>query len=174
MYKNGDLGRMVRQLFLIAGLLPLVFFSCKNEEKKITADMINYPQTASGVISQDLPSIEFDSTDIHFGVIAIGSKLIHEFRFTNTGKAPLLIGSVTPSCGCTTLKDWPKDPIMPGEGGSITVEFNSTGYPGQVSKTIQVATNCVPQDWYLKLIGEVVGRESIKLKKNPINMDRTR
>jgi hypothetical protein len=75
----------------------------------------------------------------------------------NKGKAMLQIGQVTPSCGCTTLKDWPQGPIAPGESGKITIEFNSAGFSGKVEKSVQVSTNGYPRDAYLKLTGEVSG-----------------
>ncbi len=148
--------------------------ACKEKERKVTADLINFPESANGTIEQDLPEITFDSIEYNFGTIAIGEKVVHKYNFKNTGSAPLLIGDVKPSCGCTTLKDWPKDPIMPGESGTIGVEFNSEGYPGAITKTILVHTNGLPKDVYLKLVGKVEGIDSKKEVKSPIEMERTR
>lgn len=153
----------------------LFLFSCQEEKRKVTADMINFPQTASADAEEvDMPKITFDSTTCNFGTIAIGQKVVHTFKFKNTGNGPLVISQVVPSCGCTTLKDWPKDPIYPGEGGSITAEFNSSGFPGEISKSITVGTNCLPADWYLKLEGTVAGTEKIQKVDPPIKMERTR
>jgi hypothetical protein len=155
--------------------VAFLFSSCGEEDRKVTADLINFPQTASGEqVELDVPVIDFDSTVFNFGTISIGEKVVHSFRFTNTGKAPLVISQVVPSCGCTTLKDWPKDPILPGETGTITAEFNSSGFPGLISKTISVGTNCIPKDWYLKLEGEVKGTEAEQKIEAPIKMERIR
>lgn len=160
---------------LVCFSLAFVFASCGQEDRKVTADLLNFPQTASGEESDiDLPEITFDSLVHQFGSIAIGEKVVHSFRFKNTGNAPLVISQVVPSCGCTTLKDWPKEPILPGESGSITAEFNSSGFPGLISKTITVGTNCIPKDWYLKLEGEVKGVESEQKVDAPIKMERIR
>jgi hypothetical protein len=148
--------------------------SCKEESKKVTSDMFNFPQTASGVVQGDAPVIEFDSLEYNFGKVAIGEKVVHSYHFENTGNAPLLIGQVTPSCGCTTLKDWPKDPIAPGEDGKITVEFNSSGFPGTIEKSIMVATNATPNQYYLKLKGEVMGKEVQNAPQHTIEMERQR
>lgn len=164
-----------RVLCACSGII-LLLNSCAPEERKVTPDMINFPQTASGNGSEqgDVPEITFDSIAFDFGEIAIGEKVVHSYHFTNTGDAPLVISQVTPSCGCTTLKDWPQEPVFPGEGGKISVEFNSTGFPGVISKTITVATNCVPKDWYLKLTGKVRGAE-IESEQSPgIEMHRER
>lgn len=157
---------------IIAAIVVLT--ACKEKDRKVTTDMLNFPQTANGEVDMDLPKIEFDSTIYHFGEIAIGSKVKHTFKFSNTGSAPLVITDVKPSCGCTSLKDWPKEPIQPGENGQISVEFNSDGFPGDISKSIMVHTNAVPKDVFLKLEGKVVGIDNSKEVKPSIQMERTR
>ncbi|MFN6379760.1 MAG: DUF1573 domain-containing protein [Flavobacteriales bacterium] len=164
----------MKHIVFVLFTISLVLFSCKEKERKVTADLINFPETASGTNDQDLPEITFDSIEYDFDTIAIGEKVVHKYNFKNTGEAPLLIADVKPSCGCTTLKDWPKEPIMPGESGTIGVEFNSEGYPGAITKTIMVHTNARPKDVYLKLVGNVKGMDSQKEVKSPIEMERTR
>jgi hypothetical protein len=163
---------MKKGMMIIAAIVILT--ACKEKERKVTTDMLNFPQSASGEMDMDLPKIEFDSTTYHFGEIAIGSKVKHTFKFSNTGSAPLVITDVKPSCGCTSLKDWPKEPIQPGENGQISVEFNSDGFPGDISKSIMVHTNAVPKDVFLKLEGKVVGIDNSKEVKPSIQMERTR
>ncbi|MEJ7661957.1 MAG: DUF1573 domain-containing protein [Hymenobacter sp.] len=53
----------------------------------------------------------------------------HTFKFTNTGKSPLLIADATASCGCTT-PSWTKEPIAPGATGEMEVLFDSRGKRG--------------------------------------------
>jgi hypothetical protein len=103
--------------------------------------------------------------------LAIGEKYPHTYRFTNTGKSPLLITQVNPSCGCTTAKDWPQNPIAPGESGQISVEFNSTGNSGKVDKSISVLTNCIPAVHVLRIQGTVVGVERTQQVKSPVHME---
>lgn len=155
-------------------VLSTVLFSCKDNERKVTSDLLNYPQTANGTQDIPLPIMSFDSLEFKFGTIAIGEKVLHSYHFKNTGDAPLLIGDVKPSCGCTSLKDWPTEPILPGEEGNISIEFNSDGQPGVVTKSIVVHTNAVPADYYLKLAGNVIGVESIKEDEHKIEMQRTK
>jgi len=155
-------------------LLSVSLSACKEQERKVTSDLLNYPQTANGTQDIPLPMMTFDSLEFKFGTIAIGQKVQYSYHFKNTGDAPLLIGDVKPSCGCTSLKDWPTAPILPGEEGKISIEFNSDGQPGAVSKSIVVHTNAVPADYYLKLSGNVVGVESIKEDEHKIEMERTK
>ena len=90
---------------------------------------------------QGIPEIKFDETQHDFGEIIEGSPAEYSFTLHNTGKAPLLIKSAKPSCGCTT-PDWTKEPIPPGGKGFVQARFNSMGYAGRsFSKTITVTTN---------------------------------
>jgi hypothetical protein len=151
--------------------LCVLFVSCENKERKITSDLLNFPSAENGEVHGDLPEISFEQTEFNFGKVAVGEKITHTYTFVNKGNADLQIAQVTPSCGCTTLKDWPKEPIAPGKSGVITVEFNSAGFSGNIEKTIQVATNGIPRDFYLKLKGEVSG-QALDSARPGVEMDR--
>ena len=157
-----------------SGWISVVVFaflmSCKSDNRQITSDLIHFPGENSE-IAEDVPVIEFDSTTCRFGTIAIGEKYAHTFRFRNTGDSPLIISQVNPSCGCTVPKDWPHDPISPGETGEITVEFNSAGNSGKIDKVISVLTNCIPKVWDLRMQGIVSGMESESESTQPIDME---
>lgn len=159
---------MNKYLFLA---LCFFFASCEDKERKVTSDLLNFPSAESGQVNGDLPEISFEEAEFNFGKVAVGEKITHAYSFVNKGKAPLQIAQVTPSCGCTTLKDWPKEPIAPGQSGVITVEFNSAGFSGNIEKTIQVATNGIPRDYYLKLKGEVSG-QALNAPKTGVEMNR--
>lgn len=159
---------MSRYLLLI---LTLTFAACENKERKVTSDLLNFPSAENGAVEGDLPEISFEEVEFNFGKVAVGEKITHAYAFVNKGKADLQISQVTPSCGCTTLKDWPKEPIAPGQSGVITVEFNSAGFSGNIEKTIQVATNGIPRDYYLKLKGEVSG-QALNAPKTGVEMNR--
>jgi len=132
--------------------------------------MIHFPD-ADGQAAENAPIMTFDSAVCRFGTLAIGEKYLHTFRFTNTGNSALIISQVNPSCGCTSPKDWPKDPIAPGGDGQITIEFNSNGNSGQVDKTVSIVTNCIPSVWVLRLQGIVIGAD-VPLQNNaPVQME---
>ena len=151
--------------------LCVFFASCENKDRKVTSDLLNFPSAENGQLKGDLPEISFEEGEFNFGKVAVGEKITHAYSFVNKGNADLQIAQVTPSCGCTTLKDWPKEPIAPGQSGVITVEFNSAGFSGNIEKTIQVATNGIPRDYYLKLKGEVSG-QALDAARPGVEMDR--
>jgi hypothetical protein len=98
--------------------------------------------------------ITFDSGEHDFGKIQEGTMANYEFTFTNTGKAPLVLSNVQPSCGCTT-PEWNKEPIMPGAKGVIKASFNSYGRPGTFQKYITVKSNASNSEVTLTIKGTV-------------------
>ncbi len=106
------------------------------------------------------PIIKFEETEYNFGTIKQGDIITHEFKFTNTGKSPLIIRKVTTSCGCTTTF-YTREPIKPGQSGVLRVKFNSAGKMGKQHKVITVVTNSpdpTSNRVILRMIGEVVPR----------------
>ncbi len=87
------------------------------------------------------PAITWDKNTHDFGDIIQGEKVEHTFKFTNTGTEPLVITNVEVTCGCTTPKGWPRDPINPGGRGEITVQFDSTHKIGRQNKVSTIISN---------------------------------
>jgi hypothetical protein len=98
--------------------------------------------------------IVFNEKAYNFGKIDEGKGTVsHAFTFINKGNAPVSIIDVDVSCGCTTPK-WSDHPILPGQEGSVTVNFSPINQSGKFSKKIVVyATGhtVIP----LKISGEV-------------------
>lgn len=133
--------------------LILTIVSCGG--KTITDD--NY----SDIIDQAYPPvITFDEETYHFGTVIEGDQVKHTFTFTNTGKGTLVIGAVNGSCGCTIPKNWPKEPIKPGEKGQIEVVFNSENRVGKVLKSIDISANTSPSTVRAFIEGTVVGPQT--------------
>jgi Protein of unknown function (DUF1573) len=97
----------------------------------------------AGVPKQNGPVMTWDKSTHDFGNIVQGDVVEHTFKFTNTGTEPLIITNVQVSCGCTTPKGWPRDPVMPGGTGELTVAFNSTGKMGAQTKPVTIISNAV-------------------------------
>ncbi len=95
---------------------------------------------------KDGPVISWEKKTHDFGNIFQGDKVEHTFHFTNVGNEPLIITNVQVSCGCTTPKGWPRDPIPPGGSGELTVSFNSAGKMGMQNKPVTLVTNAVNKD----------------------------
>ena len=79
------------------------------------------------------PKIQFATPVYDFGRIKSGEPVKHTYVFTNTGDRLLIIKSVQPGCGCTTVGEWTKQ-AEPGQTGSIPIQFNTSGYNGPVTK----------------------------------------
>lgn len=91
-------------------------------------------------VSTSLAEITFEK-DIHdFGTIEYEGNGTYEFKFTNTGKEPLIISDAKGSCGCT-VPTYPKNvPIKPGESQVIKVTYD-TKRPGSFTKTVTINSN---------------------------------
>lgn len=134
------------------------FLACDNGPKSVETDMINIPDPNAS--SEELPQITFEQSSFDFGTIAEGEFVKHTFEFENTGNSPLVLTNVSSTCGCTVMKDWPKEPIAPGNDGEIVVEFNSENRSGVQNKTITVVANTYPAKTPITLTGTVVGAQT--------------
>ncbi len=114
------------------------------------------------------PMMEFETKVIDYGEIDKGSDPLRKFMFTNIGSEPLVIKSAKGSCGCT-VPDYPKDPIMPGQTGSIDVRYD-TKRIGQFTKTVTLTTN-IEEKIVLTIKGKVnnvVEEESVPTKEGSL------
>lgn len=83
--------------------------------------------------------IEFEEAMHDFGEIEFGGEGTYEFRFTNTGKSPLILDNVRSTCGCT-VPEWTRKPLDPSSTGTIRVIYD-THRVGAFSKTLIVYSN---------------------------------
>lgn len=104
-------------------------------------------------------TIEWKTEDYDFGKIPEGEKVVHKFSFKNTGKEPLELTRVKPSCGCTA-SNYTKEPIAPGKEGFVEVTFDSSNKTGMQTKTVTVTGNFDGNiNKILKFRGEVEKKE---------------
>ncbi|MFK5890862.1 MAG: DUF1573 domain-containing protein [Flavobacteriaceae bacterium] len=104
--------------------------------------------------AQTTPVFKFEKTTIDYGTIKQGSDGYRTFVFTNTGDAPIIVSQVTSSCGCT-IPEKPKEPIMPGEKGSLKVHYD-TNRVGPFQKNIRITSNAKPTVVEIHIKGLVV------------------
>ncbi|MBD1386305.1 DUF1573 domain-containing protein [Mucilaginibacter rigui] len=133
---------------LVAGLL---FTACNQSTQSTTTAAV---ADAGNVSATNAPVMKFEKETHDFGKIKEGDKVTYAFKFTNTGKSPLIIKDAVATCGCTK-PEWPKTPIQPGADGEIKVTFNSATKMGLQDKQITVTANTVPAQSMVHLIGEV-------------------
>lgn len=110
----------------------------------------------SAYAGDNYAEIKFDVKSINLGKFPSDDALRKcAFEFTNTGTAPLIINQAFASCGCT-VPTFTKEPIKPGEKGTIDVVYNGTGrLTGRFKKTITIRTNAVNEVVRLTIEGEM-------------------
>jgi len=99
------------------------------------------------------PKMTFENMVMDYGEISKGADPLRKFTFVNDGTEPLVIKSAKGSCGCT-VPDYPKEPILPGETGSIDVRYD-TQRVGQFTKTVTLTTNINDEKIVLTIKGKV-------------------
>jgi hypothetical protein len=117
----------------------------------------NAQQTAEAT-SPNAAEISFEKETHDFGIIAYEGDGVYEFRFTNTGKQPLIITNARGSCGCT-VPTYSREPIKPGESGSIKVAYD-TKRVGGFTKTVTVESNASTPTRILTIKGNVESKEA--------------
>jgi hypothetical protein len=159
---------MLLRSFYSLFLSVFMFASCSSDgdNKQVSeirtqspiADIVRNPITADGEMDTvNIAKISFEQTVYNFGTVQVGAMVKQEFKFTNTGKIPLLISDCRSTCGCT-VPEWPKHSIMPGESGSILVQFNTEGRKYDQDRPITVIANTYPKNTIVRLQGHVEPR----------------
>jgi len=77
-----------------------------------------------------------------------------EIEFENQGDEPLVLSYVRGCCG-TRIKDWTKEPILPGEKGTVEAEFRLAPRPHRISRTISIMSNDPEGMKVYRISGEV-------------------
>ncbi len=142
------------RLLHIKGLLTLLLFgaACMNQKStEVSGTVVD----KTGLKAD----IRFEKTEHNLGRILQGEKVGYNFIFTNDGDASLVIMDASASCGCTVPK-YSREPIAPGEKGSVEVVFDSSGRMGQQSKTVTLKTNGKVQIVYLTIKADIIRKES--------------
>ncbi len=141
----------MKKLFLGLILATSTLVACNQTKSTDAANA----DGATTTVNANAPVMKFELENQDFGKVKAGDKVTREFKFTNTGKSPLIISSATASCGCT-VPEWPKAPVQPGEGGVIKVTFDSANKEGLQDKQITVTANTNPAQNIVHLVGEVI------------------
>lgn len=106
------------------------------------------------------PHLLFERLQYNYGKIEYAGDGKYEFKFKNTGKTPLVLRNVQPSCGCT-IAEWPKEPIKKGKKGKITIVYD-TKRVGKFNKSITVFSNANNSPVRLTVKGAVLPKEEEK------------
>jgi hypothetical protein len=127
--------------------LTILFFSLQVQaQAKKAKDEMAFDKTVGGITSHD------------FGSIVYGANGKVDFTYTNNSTKPLIITEVKSSCGCT-VPTWTKEPVAPGQKGTISVVYNTT-LPGPFNKTIEVISNAGNSPVRISIMGKVNSQPS--------------
>jgi hypothetical protein len=119
------------------------------------SDLVYNPMKADGTLdSTFLPILTLEEKEFDFGTIHEGDIVKKDFKFKNTGTAPLLIINGTSTCGCT-VPEWPKRPIPPDSTGIISVKFDSKNKEGHQTKEVTIFANTFPNRTIIIIKGKV-------------------
>ncbi|MDY0201118.1 MAG: DUF1573 domain-containing protein [Tenuifilaceae bacterium] len=111
-------------------------------------------------IKKTNPFIRFSPTEVNLGSISVDSVTEETGNISieahNDGSLPLIINQVTGCCG-TRITDWTREPIMPGQKGTIKIFFRISPTPQRISRTITVQSNAGNgKIQRLAILGEVI------------------
>lgn len=98
-------------------------------------------------------TIKFENTLHDFGKIPEGKNVSFKFKFTNTGKAPLILLQPESSCDCT-IPVVSKKPVLPAQSGELLVTFKPEN-AGPFYRTITVKSNATNGKMTLTIQGTV-------------------
>jgi hypothetical protein len=145
-------------LSIALALLTIAFAAAQNTQPASTAA----PAAAD---NPNAPVITFEKTVHDYGTIPFGGDGNCTFKFTNTGKEPLLVQQPRSSCGCT-VPSWPKEPILPGASDEIRVTYN-TKKAGPINKTVTVTSNAKNGTVVLRITGTVEAQQVQQMPEKP-------
>lgn len=113
--------------------------------------------------------VEIDKLVHDFGDVITGSGPLEcKFTVKNLSSKPLVIYTVTVSCGCTDA-EWTKAPIQKGQTGTISVVYNNEDGPYPFDKNLTVYFSGIKKPLVLKLRGTAHEKEIPLSQMYPIH-----
>lgn len=103
--------------------------------------------------------ITFEGTLFSFPDAEQGATIKHTFKYSNTGKSPLLISDIRTTCGCTVTA-WNKKPLLAGQSEEIEVTFETANKIGRQHKILVLLTNAKESLIYLEIQGNVLPKSN--------------
>ncbi|TWR29463.1 DUF1573 domain-containing protein [Mucilaginibacter pallidiroseus] len=143
----------MKKLFFSTIAACIFLAACRQPQAKQQAEATT-PAAETAAATANAPAMKFEKEMHDFGKIKEGESVTYAFKFTNTGKSPLIIQDAVATCGCTK-PEWSKAPIQPGASSEIKVTFNSAGKVGLQDKQVTITANTNPAQNMVHLIGEV-------------------
>lgn len=111
-------------------------------------------QNAKDTGSKRTTSLRFDRDTIVLKDWPLRKPADFTFHFSNTGKFPLRIEKVAPSCECVQAQ-WPRYPVQPGDSAVITLQYRPTE-TGAFQRQVNVFGNTAAYPFQLNILGNVI------------------
>ncbi len=150
--------RIILALLFIGILTTSCNESTEQENRPEETLNINSPYTADGGIDsavvEKMAHLVFTDSVHDFGLMNSGEVVVWDVEFQNDGKGDAIIQNASASCGCT-VPEYDRQPIKPGEKGSMQIKFDSEGKKGIVEKRVTVETNAFPATYYLTIKADI-------------------
>lgn len=117
--------------------------------------------TAFSVMAQKADEIiKLNSETYNFGKIKQGVPVTTFFTVTNKSDKPVVLETVTASCGCTT-PEWSKEPVAPGGTTQIKVGYNAAAV-APFTKDITVRMAGIQEPKIIHITGEVLSTDAFE------------
>lgn len=86
------------------------------------------------------PRLTITETKKNFGEVSKGYVVRSTYSFTNTGTEPLILDEPEIPCSCTTV-EYPQQPVLPAQSGTIVIVFDTKSAYGRQDRTLQMSSN---------------------------------
>jgi len=130
---------LILALFLISSVLFLQA-GCQEQAKSANEALTAQKKSEAAAESdKSSPRITFENVVYDFGEVGPNRKNTGQIKFTNTGKALLVITKVDRCCGVVTNLD--KMEYEPGESGALKVEWNSGPRQSTMNRKLTIHSN---------------------------------
>jgi hypothetical protein len=96
------------------------------------------------------PNLTLDVSRYDFGILEPSPDHQGSIVLTNTGDVPLIVKSVSGTCGCIEVSALPKSILDPGEQMAVGFTFDASDYLGPVENFLYITTND-PDEGYRKV-----------------------
>lgn len=126
---------------LLITLLSLVLVACGGAGAAVEPPAAGVPASAPAAGN---PRVSLETDLLELGDLPNGVVAEREVAVANTGNAPLVVESVTTSCGCTSAVLEPMT-LAPGERGNLRISFDSGAHGpdlrGELLRRVILTTN---------------------------------
>lgn len=134
---------MIVSIIISALAIILSTSTTAGEDSRTSATYMQEATAFEQVVQSDkaAPVISFDRMEYDFGkVIFKGQPKTANFKFKNTGNAPLVITRTELSCICLNV-EYPRKPLMPGQEGTLTIKYTPKKETGKFNNTVKIYSN---------------------------------